>query len=213
APGAYADVEKQAADALKKVKDGSVDGLRDVMDRFPNSKAAREAFGKMRDSLLKQGKLDKLRALYGDFQDRFKLKLNFDAYKELLELLEKLGDLDRLKFELARFGERFAEESLVKDGNEETVKDYVERRLAEISRHPRPAPELKGPLRLVGELEAVKPSFDPQGVAAGHQPLCPLGVEPGAFGPDRELFKRGSTVELWDLKAKQRLWARPHPGA
>jgi len=213
APGAYADVEKQAADALKKVKEESVDGLRDVMDRFPNSKAAKEAFGKMRDTLLKQGKLDKLRALYGDFQDRFKLKLNFDAYKDLLELLEKLGDLDRLRFELGRFGDRFSEESLVKDGNEEPVKDYVERRLAELSRRPRAVSELKGPLRLVGELEAVKPSFDPQGVATGHQPLCPLGVEPGTFGADRELFKRGSTVELWDLKARRRLWARPHPGA
>jgi outer membrane protein assembly factor BamB/tetratricopeptide (TPR) repeat protein len=213
APGAYSEVEKQASEALKKVKDDSVDGLRDVMDRFPNSKAAKEAFGKMRDALLKQGKLDKLRALYGDFQDRFKLKLNFDAYKELLELLEKLGDLDRLKFELGRFAERFPEESLVRDGAEEPVKEYVERRLAELSRRPRPALELKGPLRLVGELEAVKPSFDPQGVASGHQPLCPIGVEPGLLGKDHELFKRGSTVELWDLKGKQRLWARPHPGA
>src|SRR6185295_16373500 len=155
APGAYADVEKQAADALKKVKDGSVDGLRDVMDRFPNSKAAREAFGKMRDSLLKQGKLDKLRALYGDFQDRFKLKLNFDAYKELLELLEKLGDLDRLKFELGRFGERFGDLTMSKDGNEEPVKEYVERRLAELNRRGRPSLELKGPLRPLGELEVV----------------------------------------------------------
>jgi len=212
APGAYADVEKQAAEALKKVKDESVDGLRDVMDRFPNSKAAREAFGKMRDTLLKQGRLDKLRALYGDFQDRFKLKLNFDAYKELLELLEKLGDLDRLKFELAHFGERFADQSMVKGGAEEPVKVYVERRLAELSRLPRPSPELKGPLKLIGEMEAVKPSFDPQGVATGHQPLCPLGVEPAGLGPDRELFKRGSAVELWDLKEKRRLWVRHHPG-
>ncbi|MBI3857422.1 MAG: PQQ-binding-like beta-propeller repeat protein [Planctomycetes bacterium] len=213
APGAYADVEQKAADALKKVKEDSVDGLRDVMDRFPNSKAAREAFNKMRDTLLKQGRLDKLRALYGDFQDRFKLKLNFDAYKELLELLEKLGDLDRLKFELARFAERFPGESITKDGADEPVKDYVERRLAEIARQPRASTELKGPLRPLGELEAVKPSFDPQGVALGHQPLCPLGVEPGDLGADRELFKRGSSIELWDLKAKKRLWVRPHPGA
>jgi len=213
APGAYADVEKQAAEALKKVKDESVDGLRDVMDRFPNSKAAKEAFGKMRDTLLKQGRLDKLRALYGDFQDRFKLKLNFDAYKELLELLEKLGDLDRLKFEMGRFAERFGDVAMSKDGNEELVKDYVERRLAELNRRARPSLELKGPLRPLGELEVVKQSFDPQGVATGHQPLCPLGVEPVDFGADRELFKRGSAVELWDLKAKRRLWSRAHPGA
>lgn len=213
APGAYAEVEKQASEALRAVKDESVDGLREVMDRFPNSKAARDAFNKMRDSLLKQGRLDKLRALYGDFQDRFKLKLNFDAYRELLELLEKLGDLDRLRFELVRFGERFADESLVRDGNEEPVKEFVERRLSELSRRQKPPPEMKGPLRLLGEMEAVKPTFDPQGVALGHQPLCPLGVEPGAFGADHELFKRGSAVELWDLKANRRLWSCAHPGA
>ncbi|HLY08536.1 MAG TPA: PQQ-binding-like beta-propeller repeat protein [Planctomycetota bacterium] len=213
APGAYADVEKQAAEALQKAKDGSVEGLREVMDRFPNSKAARDAFGRMRDTLLKQGHLDKLRALYGDFQDRFKLKLDFDAYKELLELLEKLGDLDRLKFELAHFGERFQDRSVMTDGRDEPVKEFVARKLDALSRAPRHAPELKGPLRLLGELEPVLLSSDPQGVALGHQPLCPLGTEPPGLGADRELFRRGSTVELWDLKAHQRIWASAHPGS
>lgn len=213
APGAYAEVEQQAAEALLKVKDGSVEGLRDVMDRFPNSKAARDAFGKMRDTLLQQGQLDKLRALYGDFQDRFKLKLNFDAYKELLELLEKLGDLERLKFELSHFGERFPDSPMGGEGNAETVKQFVARRLEELSRAPKPAAALKGPLRLLGELEAIQPSSDPQGVATGHQPLCPLGTEPARLGGDRELFRRGSSVELWDLKAKQRVWSCAHPGS
>ena len=213
APGAYAEVEKQAGEALQGVKEGSVEGLREVMDRFPNSKAARDAFGRMRDTLLKQGQLDKLRALYGDFQDRFKLKLNFDAYKELLELLEKLGDLDRLKFELVRFGDRFADRSIAVLGREEPVKDYVARRLEELSRAARPSADLKGPLRLVAELEAVQLSSDPQGVALGHQPLCPLGTEPAGLGAGRELFRRGSSVELWDLKARQRLWTCVHPGS
>jgi tetratricopeptide (TPR) repeat protein len=213
APGAYADVEKQAAEALLKVKDGSVEGLRDVMDRFPNSKAAREAFGKMRDSLLKQGQLDKLRALYGDFQDRFKLKLDFDAYKHLLELLEKLGDLQRLRFELSHFGERFGDSKIGPEGREELVRDYVTRRLLELEKLPRSSPGLQGPLRLVAELDPVRPSVDPQGVSLGHQPLCPLGVEPGTFGADKELFRRGSTIELWNLKEKRRLWTCAHPGA
>lgn len=212
-PGAYGEVEKQAGDALEKVRDGSVEGLREVMDRFPNSKAAREAFGKMRDTLLKQGQLDKLRALYGDFQDRFKLRLNFDAYKELLELLEKLGDLERFKFELGRFGERFGDSKIGPEGQEETVKVYVVRRLEELARRPAAAVALQGPLRLVGELDAVQLSSDPQGVALGHLPLCPLGVEPVGFAAERELFRRGSTVELWDLKAKRRIWACAHPGA
>jgi len=212
-PGAYAEVEKQAGDALGKVTDGSIEGLRGVMDRFPNSKAARDAFEKMRDSLLRQGQLDRLRALYGDFQDRFKLKLDFDAYQKLLDLLEKLGDLERLQFELGRFGERFPERRIGAEGKEETVKAYVARRLEELARLPDAGPELKGPLRLVGELDAVQPSSDPQGVATGHQPLCPLGVEPVGFGKDREIFRRGSSVELWDLKEKRRIWSCLHPGA
>src|SRR6185436_18290377 len=57
------------------------------------------------------------------------------------------------------------------------------------------------------------PTSDPQGLALGHQPLCPLGVEPATFGADLELFRRGSSIELWDLKAKRRVWARAHPGA
>jgi outer membrane protein assembly factor BamB len=213
APEAYADVEKQAGEALQKAKDGSVEGLREVMDRFPNSKAARDAFGRMRDTLLRQGQLDKLRALYGDFQDRFKLKLDFDSYKEFLELLRKLGDVDRLKFELVHFGERFADRAMTADGREEPVKEFVTRSLDELNRMPRRAPEPHGPLRLIAELEPIQLSSDPQGVALGHQPLCPLGTEPAALGADRELFRRGSAVELWDLKARRRVWACAHPGS
>jgi outer membrane protein assembly factor BamB/tetratricopeptide (TPR) repeat protein len=212
APQAYEDVEKRAAEALKKAQEGGAEALRDVMDRFPNSKTAKEAWQKLRDGLLKEGKFDKLRALYNDLKDRFKLDLNFDAFKELLELLEKFGDQPRLRFELGRFAERFPHETIATDAGEEAVKDYVQRRLRELAPGPRPdEPVLQAPLKRVGELEAPKPS-DPRAAAARPFPLRPRGVEPPDFARHHELFVRGSAVELWDLKEKRRVWTRAHPG-
>src|SRR5207245_10652212 len=46
-----------------------------------------------------------------------------------------------------------------------------------------------------------------------HDALPILGTEPATFGAERELFRRGSSVELWDLKTKQRVWVCMHPGA
>jgi tetratricopeptide (TPR) repeat protein/outer membrane protein assembly factor BamB len=216
APEAYLEVERQAAEALKKAQADSVEALRDVMDRFPNSKSARDAWSRMRDLLFKQGKFDKLRSLYNELKDRFKLDLNFESTRELLELLEKIGDPERLRFELVRFGERFGAESISTEAGEENVKDYAERRVRELSqRLSASGSKLKGPLLRTGEIEVLRPSAgaDVQGVGSGLLPLCPQGVVPPALGRELELFARGSSVELWDLAQKRRLWTRVHPGA
>jgi hypothetical protein len=60
-------------------------------------------------------------------------------------------------------------------------------------------------------MEAVK--VDPQGAGSGHVPLRPRGIEPPEFGPHLELFARGSSVELWDLKERRKIWARARPGS
>ncbi len=207
APEAYEEVEKRAAETLRAARDRGVDALKDVMDRFPNSKTARDAWQRIFDTLLKEGKLDKLRALYDELEERFRVNLNFDATRKLLDLLEKLKDLKRLEFEMGRFGERFGAEQI----GQEAVRDYVERRLRELERPPAPAPAA-GPLRKLGEMEAGQAAPDPQGVEAGAVPLRPLGVEPPEFARELELFARGSSVELWDLKGHRRLWACPRPG-
>ena len=210
-PEAYEEIEKQAAEALRKAKEGSLEALKDVMDRFPNSKTARDAWGKMRDALLKEGKFEKLRSLYAELKDRFKIDLNMDSMQELLEILRKLKDPERMRYELPRIAEKFGAESVTTEAGEESVKDYVERLLREL---PPSAPvSLKGPLRPLAELDPLKASSDPLGLAAGCQPLRPLGVVPPGFGRDFELFSRGSAVELWNLKEKRLVWSRPHPGA
>ena len=210
-PEAYDDVEKQAAEALKKAKEGSAEALKDVMDRFPNSKTAREAWGKLRETLLKQGKFEKLRSLYAELKDRFKLDPNMDAVHELLELWKKLKDNERMRYELPKIAERFGPESITTEAGEETVKEYVERLLHELP--PPPSTALKGSLSRVAELDPLKTSNETLGVATGCLPLKPLGVVPPDFGRDLELFSRGSSVELWNLKEKRRIWSRVHPGA
>ncbi len=211
APDAYEEVEKRAAEALRKAADGGAAALRAVMDRFPNSRTARDAWTRLKELFLREGKLDKLRSLFGELKDRFKLDLDFDQTRELLQVLEKLEDAERLRFELARFGERFGERTIGTEGMEESVKDYVARRLAQLPRGGRGALPLAWPLRPLGEMEAVK--TDPQGAGSGRIPLRPRGVEPPGFAPHLELFRRGSSVELWDLRERRRLWARARPGA
>jgi tetratricopeptide (TPR) repeat protein/outer membrane protein assembly factor BamB len=210
APDAYEDVERRAKDALQKAADGGAEAFRDVMDRFPNSQTAREAWTRMKDLLLKQGRFDRLRSLYNDLKDRFKVDLDFDATKELLELLEKLGDLERFRFETGKFSSTFADRKV----GETPAKDWAEDLLRRLeARHAADAP-LEGPLQRLGELEASKPAADAlHGLPAGHRPLQPRGVEPPGFPRHAELFVLGSAVELRDLKEGKALWTRPHPGA
>jgi tetratricopeptide (TPR) repeat protein/outer membrane protein assembly factor BamB len=209
-PDAYEEVEKQAAEALRKAKEGGVEALKEVMDRFPNSKTAREAWGRMRDTLLKEGKFEKLRSLYAELKDRFKIDLNLDSYQELLEILRKLRDHERMRYELPRMADRFGPESITTEAGEETVKDWAERMLREL---PPPGLSVAKPLKRLAELDPLKPTNDPLGLPGGCQPLRPLGIVPPELGRDLEFFARGSCIELWDLKEKRLVWRRAHPGA
>ncbi|HXX92667.1 MAG TPA: PDZ domain-containing protein, partial [Planctomycetota bacterium] len=69
------------------------------------------------------------------------------------------------------------------------------------------------PVKRVAELDPIKPTNDPLGLPGGCQALRPLGVVPPELGRDLEFFTRGSSVELWDLKERRRVWSRAHPGA
>ncbi len=213
APDAYEDVEKQAQEALRKAKEQGADALKDVMDRFPNSKTARDAWQRILDALLKEGRFDKLRSWYNDFKDRFKTDLDFDSSRKVLEFLEKLGDTERLRWELGKFAARFEAETVALEAERVPVKDWVARRLAALDASRAPAAGLRGPLRKLGEMESAPGAVaDPLALDGTPLPLLPLGVEPPALGKDRELFSRGSSVELWDLTEKRRLWSCPHPG-
>ncbi|HEX7896567.1 MAG TPA: PQQ-binding-like beta-propeller repeat protein [Planctomycetota bacterium] len=209
APEAYEDVEKRARDALDGARAGGEEALRGVLDKFPNSRSAREAWDALRDRLRKDGGLERLRGLYKDFEERFKESLDFDAHKELLELLEKLKDGERMRFELDRFEARFGERAV----GEEPVKAWVEKRRNALSGRPEPGARAPGPVLPVTDLDPYVAPAEADGAGAGLVPLRPSGVEPAGLPADVDVFTRGSSVELWDVKAKKRLWARPKFGS
>lgn len=213
APEAYEEIEKQAAEALRKAKEGGAKALEEVRKRFPNSKSAKEAWQRLLDAFREQGKLDKLPSLYGEYRSVFRAEPGFEASRDWIAALEKLGDAARLRADLPRFAGRFGDERMPGGNGEpgEKVKDYAERLLRERVPPPPPA-AAPGPLRKAGELEPLRPGSDPLAVQSGVYPLKPLGIEPPDFGPNLELLARGSSVELWDLKEHRRLWSCPRPG-
>lgn len=214
APDAYEEVERRAAEALRKAEREGADALRGILDRFPNSRSAREAWRRLRDLLRDAGSLERLRGVYDEFRDRFKIELPFDAYKELLDLLEKLGDGERFGFELGKFAERFADEKISGPAGapEETVRQYAERRRREPAARPRERIHPRGLPARIAELEAIRPAAGAEAVGLGHWPLGPRGLEPPGFSESLELFTRGSSVELWDVRQRRRLWGVPCPG-
>ena len=209
-PDAYQEVEKRAAAALREAAAKGGEALRDVMDRFPNSRQARDAWKRLAEILEKDGQLEKLRALYGEFKDRFNLDPDFDVRKKILELLDKIGDAPRLRYELDRFGREFGDRPMDLGGR--TVRAYVALRLKGLAPAARDEGETR-PLRKTLEMEAPVTVSDPHATAANPVPLRPRGVEPPGFGPELELFARGSTIELWDLNQPKRIWKAAHPGA
>ncbi len=209
APAAYGKIERRAAEALRRVGEGGVEALRDVMDRFPNSGAAREAWRKALDALRRDGKLEMFRSLFDEFRDRFGAEPDFGARKELLECLEKLGDSERLRVELARFGELFGDEGVEGDGRGEKVRQYVERRLGELGT-PSAPPAASGPLRKVA---VIAPPLAPGVAAVAVRPLRPLGLPPPGFHADHDLFACGPEVELRNVGENRRVWVfRPGGG-
>lgn len=209
-PEAYEEVEKRAAEALAKAREGGEEALKGVLDLFPNSRSAREAWNALRDRLRLDGGLERLRGLYKDFEDRFKESLDFDAHKEFLELLEKLKDGERMRVELDRFEARFAGRAVA----EEPVAAWAAKKRAALpAGAPAPRPAKPGPATLVTELEAFVVPADPASAGGGLRPLRPEGAVPAGLPPVADVFARGSSVELWDVAARTRLWARPKAGA
>jgi outer membrane protein assembly factor BamB/tetratricopeptide (TPR) repeat protein len=207
APDAYAEIEARAAAALREAGEKGAGAFRDVMDRFPNSGAAQEAWRRLIDALRKEGRYERLRSLFDEFRERFRRDLDFGTSREMLEALEKAGDMARYRHEVARFAERFPAERMGGEGGGETAKEFAERRLRET--RPAPAATADGPLAKKSEMEPPKI----KGTVPSWFPLRPLGVEPPRFPPGAELFECGAGVELRDLRGWRLLWAfRLRPG-
>lgn len=202
APDAYAEIEGRASEALRQAGEKGAGAFRDVMDRFPNSAAAREAWRRLVDTFREEGRHERLRSLFDEFQERFLKDLDFGANREMLEALEKSGDMARYRHELRRFSERFSAERMGPGPAGETAREFAERRLRETQ--PSPPGAMAGPLVKKFELELP----DTGGaVPPWRFPLRPLGVEPPRFPSGAELFESGGEVELRDLEGGRLRWA------
>ncbi|HYF01521.1 MAG TPA: PDZ domain-containing protein, partial [Planctomycetota bacterium] len=206
APDAYAEVEARAAEALRAARQQGGEALREVMDRFPNSDTAREAWRALKDGLLQENQLEHLRGLFKEFEERFRQKTGFDDRRAMLDVLDRLGDVERLRVELERFAADFGDRPAGTPERPETARAWAERRMTEIDGRPRAAPRAPaGPLTVLAEWPADE-----------GEPLLPLavaGLEPPSLPPPAGVFARGSSVELWDVPGRRRLWAAPRPWA
>jgi len=210
---AYAVIEKEAGEALRKIADGDIDALRSLRELYPNSKAAREAWQKMYDALFKKGMWNKLRGLLEEFKSWYGKESGFEHRLKTIDFLDRVGDVDRLVRELELLRESYPDESVLTEGVSERVADFVERRLGECSRRPRSENlPIREPIVRIAEMDALAPPQGAGGLAVGYVPLEPLGILPPDFPKSHELFRRGSAVELWDLSARRCVWSRPHPG-
>ncbi|MBI2901648.1 MAG: PQQ-binding-like beta-propeller repeat protein [Planctomycetes bacterium] len=210
---AYEEIEKEAGEALRKIADGDVEALKALRELYPNSKAAREAWLRLYEHYLKKGVWDKVRALLEEFKSWYGAESGFEHQKRVIELLDRIGDAERLVCELERLRERFGTERMGGDGEAEPVADYVERRLRDLARRPRPDQSpVHEPLGKIGEMDAASAAPSADALAIGYVPLRPRGIVPPDFPGAWELFRNGSAVELWDLRLKRRMWSCPHPG-
>lgn len=205
---AYATVEKEASEALKKIADSDVEALRKFRLRFPNSDSAKDAWKKLYETYLKGGAWDKLRGMLEEFRQWYGQDSGFEQHMKVIELLDRIGDTERLAFELERVRELYPKQTV----GDESVKEYVERRLREFAKR---TPLDDAPLRdlaKIGEMEAFVAASGAGGLPVGCLPLRPLGIVPPDFPGHYEIFERGSSIELWDLRANRRVWTCAHPG-
>lgn len=209
----YAAVEKEAAEQLRKIREGDVEALRELRELYPNSKSARDAWKRMYEEYLKRGLWDKVRALLEEFKSWYGSESGFEHRMRVLELLDRIGDTDRIVRELRLLAKEHPKQRISSSEERETVAEYVERRLREFEKRTRlDGTPVREPLAKIGEFEAAVAGQGPRGLPVGTVPLRPLGIVPPDFPSRYELFSRGSSIELWDLGARRRLWARPHPG-
>lgn len=205
---AYGAIEKEAAEALRKLGDEDESGLHRFRHRYPNSQAAREAWQKLQDRYLKLEAWDKMRGMIEEFRQWYGQEAGFEQQMKVIELLDRIGDKERLAWELDRLREKYATQTV----GEETAKEYVDRRLREFANRTRLDDAPLRDLSKVGEMEAFVAASGAGGLPVGFQPLRPIGIVPPDFPGHYEIFEHGSAVELWDLRANRRVWACAHPG-
>ncbi len=199
-PEACAGLERRAGEALAAAD--SEERLRALMDRFPRSQAAREAFGRLRAQLQDPGALA---VLCSEFSLRFGEEPDRALLLQAADAADRAGERSGFERSLAELERRFGAEQTGPEGREEPISEFVKRRRAERVWPVTPEAPSGGKLRKAASLGT--------GTDLPLTPLAPEGAPPASLAASRELFSSGSALELWDLEQSRRLAAWPKPGA
>ncbi|MBI2932574.1 MAG: PDZ domain-containing protein [Planctomycetes bacterium] len=134
--------------------------------------------------------------------------------RKIWEALEGLFDFRRLLLELECAAAESGDERIRVGEQDMTVREYAVKRLEEI----RPRLEASssgavGPLRLIATFEPSAGRVrSPYELPMDLAPVQVLGWAPVDLPADREFFTRGSSVELWSVTERRKIWTGVHPG-
>ncbi len=210
---AYAGVARAAEQELKRAGKNPA-ALKALADLYPESAAAIEALDLLAKQAESQGRWTAVAAALREIRSRLGDRWTPAQQKRLHDALEKSGDGERLDMELSRMEQLF--EGAVRLGPEEndpTVAEYLQKaRAAAASVRRRPAEPPPGSTATLSTWEPAAAVIGPLDLAVGWDLVAPGGLEPPKWPADFEFFARGSTIELWNIRSKKRVWTEPHPG-
>jgi outer membrane protein assembly factor BamB/tetratricopeptide (TPR) repeat protein len=206
-------VERAAKEEFDRLAAQGGDALRKVVDHYPQTKAAMEAYRRMAADHVKAANWKKVVAVLREFKEKHPDQWTLELQRTVTEALEKLGDWRRLWDELKKLADQFGTQ-MVKEGEQEiSIKAIAERKQSEIQgRLVDEQAVLADPLTKLTTMEGAASGGGRFEIATGAVPLTVTGQAPPGYTADHELFVRGSSVELWDLKKKERVWTALHPG-
>ncbi len=197
-PQAYEPVEERAAAELRALSGEDVAGWMNLRRRYPNSRAAAGATRSLLSTFT-------ARKEWGDALVLLREATPPEDPRPVLEILEKMGDRDRLVPELTAWGRAFGEKVVVEQGRHRRVHEIVREWLQKIATGAAPREEFPdGPLPRVGvTLKRLSGGL--------LVPLSPRGIVPPFFRGKGVLLRQGSSVEFRNVHDGSRKWVVRHP--
>ncbi len=197
-PQACQGIEDRAGKALRNCSGDDLDGWKKIRRLYPDSRAAEKAAQFLLAAHLKREEWVEALVLQ-------KERISPGDPRTLLNLLEKIGDRERLVSELKSWGREFGDQVVVVGEQHRRVHEIVRDWLQKIAAEQGPTPELpEGPLKRMGS--PIKNILDGSLYA-----LDPAGIIPPMFPPGAVLLQQGVSVELRNVEDGTRRWVVHHP--
>lgn len=210
----YDEVEREVVRAMRDIGDADIETLEQLLERFPDSRALREKIAEELGRVLDSPEWQEAERLLRRLQQIDPKAAGRELRRKLIDALERNEYYDRAREELKKLQGLFGDEPIGQDADG-TVREFVEKRLAEIDRKTAPpgAAVVRSLQRVTVTADAKREAVpSPRQLAAGRRPVEVAGFRPPGWTAASALMQDGSTVELWDLSTKERVWSRAHPG-